>query len=198
MISNESDIEKEIADLDIEKLLDESVDPNYKSNLSSGWQSAKKVQLHYFWGACGSGKSSAMEESAEIYYKEGMNIWHLWGARSLENLFWCVSKGCKSKWSQALVDLERLIEKNQNNKDIQDSLIKKYDLLQNSLHCNYNKAYPVTWIVPQYLDIDKKSVDRFNEVYFTSVQHFKEVAAKHPKEFYQKFGYEQLILKPII
>jgi len=40
------------------------------------------------------------------------------------------------------------------------------------LHCNCNTSYPITWIVPEYIEVKQESLDRFNGVYFDGIQDF--------------------------
>src|SRR5579872_2029343 len=81
-----------------QELWDASVPNHSVRQVDQPWKSAKKVRVHFFWGDRGSGKSNAMESTAEEYYNEGLNVWHIWGARSYENLFWAVNRNCERKW----------------------------------------------------------------------------------------------------
>ncbi len=69
------------------------------------------------------------------------------------------------------------------------------------LHCNCNTSYPISWIVPDYIEINQESLDRFNGVYWTGMdeysKYFTEITTeereklekgklKKPKEFVPK------------
>jgi len=56
----------------------------------SGWLSSEEPQVLLFQGMRGSGKGVAVDNVAEKLFNEGLTILHIWGARSLENLFWCI------------------------------------------------------------------------------------------------------------
>lgn len=138
------------------ELLNSSVSNKHVSNLDVPWMSAKQVRLHFFWGDRGAAKTTSMEQTAELYYNEGLNIWHLWGARSFENLFWAINMNCREKWKQ------------------EDSLPEEMKInLENRLHCNCHKAYPISWIVPNYTQIDKDSLDRFNGLNWKSIKEYR-------------------------
>jgi len=57
---------------------------------------------------------------------------------------------------------------------------KKYSIAESgfewlkgfSLHCKCNKAYPILWIVPDYIDIDQESLDRFNGGYWKDFEEY--------------------------
>jgi len=42
------------------------------------------------------------------------------------------------------------------------------------LHCKCSKAYPIVWIVPDYIEIDKESLDRFNGVYWKNWEEYND------------------------
>jgi len=40
------------------------------------------------------------------------------------------------------------------------------------LHCNCNTSYPITWIVPDYIEVNQESLDRFNGIYFKDLEDY--------------------------
>jgi len=81
---------------------------------------------------------------------------------------------------------------------IQSKLVKHYDATRfeltnlgeqlhkrELLHCNCSRALPILLAVPDYIEFDKESVDRFNGAYFKDLKHysqyFKEITAEEKK-----------------
>lgn len=141
-----------------QELYDESESPTYLRMAEQPWQSAKKVRIHFWWGDRNSAKSSSMEESAQIYYEKGLNIWHLWGARSYENLFWAVNHNCAEKWEKALATMPHDYRKK----------------LQGRLHCKCHRAYPILLIYPDYIDFDMDSIYRYEGINWKSYDEYKQ------------------------
>ena len=156
-------------------------------------------QIIFFTGMRGSGKGVSVDAQAEKLYKEGINIWHLWGARSFENLYWAINKKCGIKHEISKRVVEKFFDANKNHipissldvgitdneltKHLQsmelDGLIRMLDndeirILEKSddflsgdlLHCKCKKAYPITWMIPDYIEIDEDSLAKFNAQYF--------------------------------
>lgn len=48
----------------------------------------------------GGGKGVAVDSVTEKLFNEGLTILYIWGARSLENLFWTVNLNCKEKYAK--------------------------------------------------------------------------------------------------
>lgn len=160
----ESDFEKDMEVSSVfQRLYDKSVDPHFVPNKIKPWKNAKFVRLHFFFGDRGNGKSVAMEETAEHYYNEGLNIWHIWAARSFENLFWCVNLQCGLKWEQ----------------DMRKLPLEKQKILKNRPHCRCNNAKPILIINPEYREWDMKSVEIFNGTYeyWTSIDEYRKAVA---------------------
>jgi len=63
--------------------------------MDDGWLKTNEPQVILFQGMRGSGKGVAVDKTAEELYHQGINIWHIWGARSFENLYWAINKNCK-------------------------------------------------------------------------------------------------------
>ena len=77
------------------------------------WLDKKEPQIILFQGMRGSGKGVSVESKAEELYNEGFNIWHLWSARSFENLFWMINMNCKEKFSKMKTIAESFLNKDQ-------------------------------------------------------------------------------------
>jgi hypothetical protein len=181
---------------------------------SKPWLSSEEPQVLLFQGMRGSGKGVSVDQTAEWLYNQGLTILHIWGARSLENLFWSVNLNCKEKYEKLLNKPkfivskffeksggsleERCLENNLNpftsvedyESEIQTSiemgfirednegkfelLDKGYDLHDgNLLHCKCHKAYPILLIVPNYIEFEQETLDRFNGVYWKDLEEYK-------------------------
>lgn len=138
-------------------LMDESTSAQYESQVGKPWKSAKNVKGHFYWGDRDSGKTTGMERTAEDYYHQGLNIWHIWGARSYENWFWPINMNCRAKW--------------QKTRDMPDKL---QALLKGRLHCDCHEAIPEVLVFPDYKEVDKWSVLRFNGRVWKSVQEYRD------------------------
>jgi len=119
--------------------------------------SARKVKIHFYWGARGSAKTTSMEADAQLYYEYGLNVWHLWGARSFENLFWVVNRNCKEKWERAFELLPQEMK----------------EKLESRLHCKCHRAYPILLVYPDYIDFDLHSKYRFEGTNWKSFEEYK-------------------------
>jgi len=200
-----------------------------------GWVDSEEPQVILFQGMRGSGKGVAVDYIAEKLYQQGINIWHIWGARSFENIYWAINKNCLKHYSKIKIIADaffdethcggigsRCISKGMNRADydkyleimIQQKIIERVDdkrikltkigfELHNRklLHCNCTRAFPILWIVPDYIEIDQESLDRFNGFYWSGLEEYKnyfleittkekellsENKLKKPKEFCSK------------
>jgi|APSaa5957512535_1039671.scaffolds.fasta_scaffold03375_3 hypothetical protein len=86
------------------------------------WLNYEEPQVILFQGGRGGGKGVSVERTAERLYNEGFNVWHLWSARSYENLFWSINKNCKDKYSKMKVIAETFYQK--DNESIVDRCMK--------------------------------------------------------------------------
>jgi len=117
------------------------------------WLDGRIPQVILFQGMRRSGKGYAVDCVAERLYNVGILILHIWGARSFENLYWAINKNCKARWEEEL---------------------KTHPDREPGLHCTCHKAYPIVWVVPDYIDVNQESLDRFNGVYFKDKEEYKE------------------------
>ena len=174
------------------------------------WLTLDEPQVILFQGMRGSGKGVSVESTAEKLYKEGFNIWHLWSARSFENLYWSVNEHCREKYQKMKCITDSFFNEDESknllerslvtgiikSKDefhkfleimIQENMIKRINdkqveligdgcaLARNELlHCKCHKAYPILWIVPDYVDFVEKTLDRFNKVYWNDFEEYKQ------------------------
>jgi len=157
---------------------------------SDNWIDSDEPQVLLFQGMRNSGKGVAVDATAEKLYNEGLLIIHIWGARSFENLYWAINKNCGKHFSKMKQVIQYYFDKNnlhkfklENEKEyltiLDDSgfiKIHKSDttkhieltkkgisfLKGNELHCKCHKAYPIVWIVPDYIEVNQESLDRFN------------------------------------
>src|SRR3990172_7433048 len=117
------------------------------------WLNNNIPQVILCQGMRRSGKGYVIDWIAEKLHNKGILVLHIWGARSFENLYWAICKDCRKRWDE--------IKKNEPDRKI-------------GLHCECHKAYPIVWIVPDYIDVNQESLDRFNGVYFKDKEVYKE------------------------
>lgn len=182
------------------------------------WLNFEEPQVILFQGMRGSGKGVSVENTAEKLYNEGFNIWHLWSARSFENLYWSVNQNCREKYQKMKCIADSFFDEDKSksitekslatgiikSKDefnkyleimIQEGMITRIDEKQlrlnddgvalgrnELLHCKCHKAYPMLWIVPDYIDFIEETLDRFNKVYWNDFEeygrHLKEITTE--------------------
>ena len=75
------------------------------------WLDFEEPQVNLLQGMRGSGKGVAVDNIVEKLYNEGFNIWHIWGARSYENLYYIVNKNCREKYYNLKIIVNALHEK---------------------------------------------------------------------------------------
>ncbi len=199
-------------------------EPRFKERVlkkfsSEDWLSFKEPQILFYQGMRGSGKSALVNHTVEKMYNEGFLVLHIWGARSLENLYWAINKNCKENYSKLKIIVSAFYDRtNQGNHRqrcaskgligdeydkflqiaIETDLVEKSDdnkfkiteegikLHSNEfLHCNCSKAYPILLAVPDYVEFDQESIDRFNKAYFRDMKHysqyFSEITSENKK-----------------
>lgn len=204
-----------------------TVDPDFIPNFTPKdigkladrpWLSYDEPQVILTQGMRGAGKGVVCDNMAIWLYKAGFNIWHLWGARSLENLYYIINKNCLEKYHNLKIIVDSFYEDNflklnqrceckglrkkdfdgYLDKTIQSGLVKHVDEktyrltdkgkdlhFGRLLHCNCHKAFPVTWMVPNYIQMDEESVERFNGVYWKDFEeyqhHLSEITTEEKK-----------------
>lgn len=148
------------------------IDKHSKRLAGLPWLDFEDPEIILIQGMRNSGKSVTTEYIAEKFYDKGFNVWHLWGARSFENLYWVINKNCKQNYQN--YKKEHVRKYNQEN-----DTNKKESEFSWGLHCNCCKSYPITWLIPDYIDVNQESLDRFNGIYFTNFteysKYYKEI-----------------------
>ncbi|MBL7002270.1 MAG: hypothetical protein ISR80_05915 [Nitrosopumilus sp.] len=168
---------------------------------SSKWLDFEEPQVILYQGMRNSGKGVAVDATAEKLYNEGLLILHLWGARSFENLYWAINKNCgehfdkmksvlnyyfdrkiqptkipeHDKYQGILEDSKFIKFYMKGNQKVVEATEKGISLFQgNELHCKCSKAYPIVWLVPDYIEVDQESLDRFNDAYWHDFEEYKQ------------------------
>lgn len=109
----------------------------------------------------------------------------------------CASKGLFGGEFQKFLEIvleQKLIQKTEDDK----YTLTKFGLdFHNNklLHCNCHNAYPVSWIVPDYIEFDQENLDRFNGVYWKDIAEYKKYFLEISSEDKQKLLQGKL-LKP--
>jgi len=159
------DLEPKITDKIDDDFEPHFIDKHSKKLADDPWLDYEDPEIILVQGMRNSGKSVTTEYIAEKYYEKGFNIWHLWGARSFENLYWAINKNCKQNYRFT-------IEKKVREYNKINGTNKKESDFNFGLHCNCCKSYPITWMIPDYIDVNQESLDRFNGIYFTDRTEF--------------------------
>ena len=184
--------------------------PNFKNRMpikkaSQDWLSFDEPQIIFAQGERASGKSVIVDETVEKLYKQGFTILHLWGARSLENLYYAVNKNCRSHYNKLKIIVDSFKESNkrslkeyckyhgmtdeetkqfiqiaQDSKLIDKQSETQYRITEKGiqlahrelLHCNCHDSIPIIIAVPDYIEFDQDSIDRFNGHYFRDLRHY--------------------------
>ena len=176
---------------------------NQIRKLSDGqWLDSEEPQVLLFQGMRNSGKGVAVDSTAEKLYNEGLLILHIWGARSFENLYWAINKNCGEHFKKMKQVVDYYFDKDNphrvklsNEKEyltiLEDyGFVKRYkqelkDMLElttkgisflkgNELHCKCSKAYPIVWLVPDYIEVNQESLDRFNGAIWKDFDEYKQ------------------------
>ena len=187
-------------------------------------------QIIFITGMRGSGKGVSVDSLAEKLYKQGINIWHLWGARSFENLYWAINKKCGVKHVISKKILNKFFDLNKNHYPINtldieitgdelqkhlqrmelDGLIRMLDngeikILEKSddflngdlLYCKCNNAYCITWMIPDYIEIDEDGLRKFNAQYFENWKDYQKAYDKgQVKRFIAPFHWDDSVKIP--
>jgi len=119
---------------------------------TGAWINPNKPQVILTQGMRGGGKSVLDEMAAEQLYLRGWTILDLLAARNAENLFWAVNKNCKQLWRKK---------------------IAQEPSLKGIPHCICETRYPITALVPEYLEFDRKAIDKFNGVFLTKPEYVR-------------------------
>ena len=118
----------------------------------------------------------------------------------------CASKGLfgdeYEKYHQISIQ-SNLIESSGNNSHQITDLGKQLHKRE-LLHCNCSKAYPIMVAVPDYVEFDEESIDRFNGGYFRNLKHYAQYSREITTEQKKLLKEEKLVIpeefrpKPLI
>jgi len=192
------------------------------------WLDFEEPRIAPVMGMRGSGKGGLMDYMAQRYYDEQFTILHIWSARSLENLYWVINKNCGFHFrkikqlikNKCLKDYSqrptRLIPKEEELYinlaergkfiKIRDGTIvatqRGADLISGKLvHCKCERAIPILWVLPDYVDMEQESVDRFNGYYWKDmeeyVQHMSEITTQDKELLMQGKLLKPKYLRPV-
>ena len=103
----------------------------------------------------------------------------------------CASKGLSGEEYKKYFEIvleQKLIQKTEDDKLQLTKL--GLDFHNNELlHCNCHNAYPISWIVPEYIEFNQESLDRFNGVYWKDIAeyrtHFLEISSTDKQKLVQ-------------
>jgi hypothetical protein len=140
----------------------ETHDRNPPKSAKRPWFSLKTPQLGLVLGGRGAGKSEAVGWIATQYYNKGMTVVHPFSAPQ-ENLYYVINKNCKALWDKW---------REENNK------LPKDHREMEPLHCNCDRVIPILLMVPDYVEFDEYTVDRFNGRYFRDKEEYREAFRK--------------------
>ena len=109
----------------------------------------------------------------------------------------CASKGLLDTEYQKFLEIvleQKLITKTEDGKYQLTKL--GLDFHNNKLlHCNCRNAYPISWIVPNYVEFDQENLDRFNGFYWKDIKEYKKYFLEISSTDKQKL-FEGNLLKP--
>jgi hypothetical protein len=119
-------------------------------------------------GQRNSGKSATQELLLETLFEKGWTVFDAWSA-GFESLFYCVNLNCKKRRDDEIEELKNQLKDalTQNNQEKVDVLTDELFKKQNELACTCHKRYPITVLCSEVIDVDQKSLDRINEVFYT-------------------------------
>ncbi len=125
-----------------------------RKRVDEPWLSVNNYQKIGVFGQTRSGKSVVIDYIVNEFYKAGIFIAHIFSAGGFENLYYAINKDCG----------ERVKSRMRVNPDY---------YVDNIPSCMCSKSYPVLWLVPNYVEIDKKSLDRFNGQLWSGIQEYR-------------------------
>ena len=111
------------------------------------WFDVNTVFTMLVTGQARSGKGVFIDWIVDTFYRAGFTVIWLFSALGYENLFCIINKDCKARWNQF----------KQENPDQAKTLLPA---------CQCHDTIPALWMIPNYIEIDQKSLDTFNGVYW--------------------------------
>lgn len=172
-----------------------------QTNNKGDWVEYKHPVIVSISAMRGGGKGGISDYLQQKYYDKYFTILHIFSARSLENIYPVINKNCgyhfdkirqlmKNKFQtdykkrpcrlipseeeHYIKEAERagFIKKSDNRiRMTQDGV----DFLNGELlHCNCSRALPVLLMIPDYIQFDYETVDRFNGVFWKDLDEYKQ------------------------
>ena len=102
-----------------------------------------------------SGKGKMMDRIIDILYSNGFFIFYMFSALGYENLFTVINRMCKQYWDEYF---------KQNPED-------KRKIIPS---CMCHGIIPIVAMIPDYIEPDQKSVDKFNGLYWKTLDEYKQ------------------------
>ena len=119
------------------------------------WFDVNTVFTLLVTGQARSGKGVFIDWIVDTFYRAGFTVIWLFSALGYENLFCVINKDCRARWNQF----------KQENPDQAKTLLPA---------CMCHDTIPALWMIPNYIEIDQKSLDRFNGVYWQGYDEYNE------------------------
>lgn len=126
-----------------------------RKRVNEPWLSVNDYQKIGVFGQTRSGKSVVIDYIVNEFYRAGIFIAHIFSAGGFENLYYAINKDCG----------KRVQAKQETNPDF---------YIDNIPTCQCSKTYPVLWMVPNYCEVDKKSLDRFNSQLWSGIDEYRQ------------------------
>ena len=129
---------------------------------------SNKQFLNVTIGERGSGKSATQELLLETLFEKGWAVFDAWSA-GFEAMFYFISLDCKRKREERVSELQHKIRvatarhQAENVDKLEDELLRT----KNELGCSCFKRYPITILINEAIDVDQKSLDKINGVYYS-------------------------------
>lgn len=149
-------------------MVDETVEKLYRQGflILHIWSARSLENLYY-----------AVNKNCKLHYDKLKIVVDSFVASSSDGLrVKCVSKGLTNE------EYEKYRETALENNLIEKSSEKTYRITElgfqlykrELLHCNCSRAFPITVTVPDYVEFDQESIDRFNGSYFKDIAHYRQ------------------------
>jgi hypothetical protein len=149
----------------------------------------------------GGGKGGISDQIMQSYYDRHFTVLHIFSARSLENLYPMINKNCgfhfdkirqlmRNKFPHTKHITPCRLRPNEEERYIKEAeragFIKKsndrirmtqdgVDFLNGKLlHCRCREALPILLMIPDYIQFNDDTVDRFNGVFWKDLDEYKE------------------------
>ena len=172
-----------------------------QTNNKGDWMEYKHPVIVSISAMRGGGKGGISDEILQRYYDRHFLVAHLFSARSLENIYPIINKNCGHHFEKIRQLMEnkfqtdyrkrpcrlRPNEEERYTKEAERAgFIKKADdrvrltqegadfLNKKLLHCNCRQALPILLMIPDYIQFNFDTVDRFNGVFWKDFEEYKQ------------------------